>query len=175
MHQRRSGRADRGRGDCRPCVVSLRISALRPGYLSLTLPVGEVKPAIEGHAEFQAFTKAAGDTFAAWRTRTDITARAFGTGGHPKEFIEAISEDLLGAFRKAPLVDPYDIYQHLMDYWAEAMQDDAYLIAAAGWVAGAHHAKSSSVRTRKASWFGPSQATIRSASADSHPTLCRHA
>ena len=32
---------------------------------------------------------------------------------------------------------PYDIYQHLMDYWAETMQDDAYLISAAGWVTGA--------------------------------------
>lgn len=32
------------------------------------------------------------------------------------------------------MLDPYDIYQHLMDYWAETMQDDAYLIAADGWV-----------------------------------------
>ena len=29
-----------------------------------------------------------------------------------------------------PLVDKYDIYQHLMDYWSEVMQDDCYLIAA---------------------------------------------
>jgi type I restriction enzyme M protein len=33
------------------------------------------------------------------------------------------------------LIDPYAVYQHLMDYWAEAMQDDCYLIAADGWVA----------------------------------------
>jgi type I restriction enzyme M protein len=33
------------------------------------------------------------------------------------------------------LLDAYDLYQHLMDYWAETMQDDAYLIAADGWVA----------------------------------------
>ena len=32
-----------------------------------------------------------------------------------------------------PLIDPYDIYQHLMDYWAEVMQDDAYLLVAEGW------------------------------------------
>src|SRR5690606_14416850 len=110
---------------------------LRPGYLSLTLPVAEVKAAIESHAEFQAFTKASSDVFAAWRTRTDATAHAFGPNGHPKEFIEAVSEDLLEAFREAPLVDAYDVYQHLMDYWAEAMQDDAYLIASVGWAAGA--------------------------------------
>jgi type I restriction enzyme M protein len=33
------------------------------------------------------------------------------------------------------LTDAYDVYQHLMDYWAVVMQDDCYLIAADGWAA----------------------------------------
>src|SRR5262249_47101858 len=37
----------------------------------------------------------------------------------------------------AALVDAYDIYQHLMGYWAETMQDDCYLIADDGWKPGA--------------------------------------
>ena len=37
--------------------------------------------------------------------------------------------------RDKPLIDKYDVYQHLMDYWAETMQDDCYLIAADGWKA----------------------------------------
>ena len=41
------------------------------------------------------------------------------------------------AFEAAPLLDPYDVYQHLMDYWSESMQDDAYLVAADGWLKGA--------------------------------------
>jgi len=35
----------------------------------------------------------------------------------------------------AALIDNYDVYQHLMDYWAETMQDDCYLIAEDGWKA----------------------------------------
>jgi type I restriction enzyme M protein len=31
------------------------------------------------------------------------------------------------------LLDAYDVYQHLMDYWAETMQDDVYMIASDGW------------------------------------------
>jgi type I restriction enzyme M protein len=31
------------------------------------------------------------------------------------------------------LVDTYDVYQHLMDYWAETMQDDVYMIVSDGW------------------------------------------
>ena len=53
----------------------------------------------------------------------------------PKGLIETIAEDLLAIFKTAPLLDAYDVYQHLMDYWAETMQDDCYIIAADGWVA----------------------------------------
>ena len=35
----------------------------------------------------------------------------------------------------ASLIDPYGVYQHLMDYWAETMQDDAWMIVADGWQA----------------------------------------
>jgi len=57
--------------------------------------------------------------------------------GHPKALIETIAESLLATFRAAPLLDAYDVYQHLMDYWAETIQDDCYLIAGDGWKAGA--------------------------------------
>lgn len=109
---------------------------LRPGYLSLTRPIAEVKSAIEEHAEFRTFTASAAATFTEWRGRADTACRAFAPGDQPKELIESISEDLLAAFQSVPLVDPYDVYQHLMDYWAEALQDDSYVIAATGWVAG---------------------------------------
>jgi type I restriction enzyme M protein len=32
-------------------------------------------------------------------------------------------------------MDKYDVYQHLMNYWNETMQDDCYLIAVDGWKA----------------------------------------
>jgi hypothetical protein len=61
------------------------------------------------------------------------TLKGFAQDDHPKVLIETLSEDLLVAFAKLPLLDHYDIYQHLMDYWAETMQDDCYLITADGW------------------------------------------
>jgi hypothetical protein len=57
----------------------------------------------------------------------------FAQDGRPKALIETIAENLLATFRAAPLLAAYDIYQHLMDYWAETMQDDCYLIADDGW------------------------------------------
>jgi type I restriction enzyme M protein len=110
-------------------------SGRRPGYARLTLPVAELKPAIFGHAEFAAFQEKARKRFAAWRKAATVRLTGFGKDGHPKALIEAIAEELLEVFKQAPLLDAYDIYQHLMDYWVEAMQDDAYLIAAGDWAA----------------------------------------
>ncbi|WP_353268201.1 class I SAM-dependent DNA methyltransferase [Gemmatimonas sp.] len=110
-------------------------SAGRPGYARLACPIAEVKPAILGHAEFAAFQRLATERFTAWRDSATQQLTAFDQGGHPKALIGAIAEELLAAFEAAPLLDAYDVYQHLMDYWAESMQDDAYLIAADGWVA----------------------------------------
>ena len=110
-------------------------SAGRPGYARLKLPLTEVKSAILGHPEFAAFQQKATTVFAGWRKATTPRLTGFGKDGHPKALIETIAEDLLDQFRQAPLLDAYDIYQHLMDYWAETMQDDAYLLAADGWIA----------------------------------------
>ena len=37
------------------------------------------------------------------------------------------------------LLDKYDVYQRLMDYWNETMQDDLYLITSSIWVEAARH------------------------------------
>lgn len=110
-------------------------SAGHAGYVQLKLPLLELKSAILGHAEFQTFNEQATQRFADWRTSATQRLRAFGAGGHPKVLIETLAEELLAAFADVPLIDGYDVYQHLMDYWSATMQDDAYLIAADGWVA----------------------------------------
>ena len=99
-------------------------SAGRPGYARLKLPLTEVKPAILGHAEFAAFKQKATKVLRRLAQGHTPQLTGFGKDGHPKALIETIAEDLLAAFRQAPLLDAYDVYQHLMDYWAETMQDD---------------------------------------------------
>jgi len=105
-----------------------------PGYCELTS--ADVKPAIFGHPEFAAFKTGVDKLFAKWKAANTPRLKGFAAdaaSGHPKALIETLSEALLAAFAQAPLLDHYDIYQHLMDYWAQTMQDDCYLIAADGW------------------------------------------
>jgi len=109
----------------------------RPGYCQMKLPIAEVKPAIFGHAEFTTYNDSATKLLIQWSNASTPRLKSFAQDGHPKPLIETIAEDLLTTFKTAPLLDAYDVYQHLMDYWAENMQDDCYLIAADGWKAGA--------------------------------------
>lgn len=110
-------------------------SAGRSGYVLLKLPLAEVKSAILDHPEFHVFQQKVTKLFTKWRKALTPRLTGFGKDDHPKALIETVSETLLAAFQAAPLLDAYDVYQHLMDYWAETMQDDCYLIAADGWVA----------------------------------------
>ncbi len=105
----------------------------RPGYCQLKLSLAEVKTAILSHAEFTAFNGSVTKLLANWEQANRPRLMGFGKESQPKALIETIAEDLLQKFKTAPLLDAYDIFQHLMDYWAATMQDDCYLIAADGW------------------------------------------
>jgi len=107
----------------------------RPGYLDLAVEKAAIKAVIYQHPEFTAFIAGMNNHFAAWRDRSTATLKALRAGCHPKEVIGELSESLLAHYAGKPLIDPYDVYQHLMDYWVETMQDDVYLIAADGWKA----------------------------------------
>lgn len=52
----------------------------------------------------------------------------------PKTLIERMGQSIRNLFGEGNLlVDEYDAYEQLMNYWAETMQDDVYMIMADGW------------------------------------------
>ncbi|ENB9665895.1 N-6 DNA methylase [Pseudomonas putida] len=123
-------------------MPALRAALFKPashlGYFELASR--EVKPVIFAHPQFTAFKAGVDTLFNQWLARSIPLLKSFAAdeaSSHPKTLIAILSEDLLSAFAKAPLLDYYDIYQHLMDYWTGSMQDDCYLISADGWKAGA--------------------------------------
>ncbi|WP_410509144.1 type I restriction-modification system subunit M [Methanosarcina hadiensis] len=107
----------------------------RPGYLELAVDKAAIKSTIYEHPEFAAFIADMNAHFAAWRETTSSMLWQLQPGFHPKEIIDGLSENLLAHYADKPLINKYDIYQHLMDYWAETMQDDCYLISDEGWKA----------------------------------------
>ena len=107
----------------------------RPGYSVLRPAASDVKASIFGHAEFNTYNQTVTGRFDSWRAANRTGMIEIAVGDHPKKLIAALSESLLTTFQDVPLLDAYDAYQHLMDYWAETMQDDVYLLVQDGWKA----------------------------------------
>lgn len=121
--------------DVCPKLKSALFKECRPGYVELAVEKAAIKTTIFEHPEFVAFTKGMAKHFEAWRTKNAVGLKALKIGVHPKDVIFDLSEGLLAHYSGKPLINKYDVYQHLMDYWAEAMQDDCYAIAQDGWKA----------------------------------------
>lgn len=106
----------------------------RPGYCRALIAAEQVKTTILHHPEFEAFARQSLEPFVAWHDRAAL--KNIQQGDNPKQIIQRISEDLLQAYAATPLLNKYDVYQILMDYWAKTMQDDVYVLVQDGWQAG---------------------------------------
>lgn len=107
----------------------------RAGYMDLAVDKAAIKTTIHQHPQFVAFLAGMTAHFDAWKAQAAASLKALEPGFHPKQFISGFADGLLAHYQGKSLVDAYDIYQHLMDYWMDVQQDDAYAIAAEGWVA----------------------------------------
>lgn len=110
------------------------LGAERPGYSRLKVEPDAIKSTIFEHAEFKAWSAKVSGLFEDWKRRNEPRLMDISATLKPKSLIHTLSEDLLAAFEEPLLIDAYDIYQHLMDFWAETMQDDVYLVVSDGWV-----------------------------------------
>ena len=118
-----------------PALKDALFTPQRPGYVDLAVGKALIKPTIHQHPEFTAFLADMTAHFDTWKTKASETMKGLEPGFHPKQFIAGFADGLLAHYQGKPLVDAYDIYQHLMDYWMDVQQDDAYVVAADGWVA----------------------------------------
>jgi len=107
----------------------------RAGYFDLKIQHQDIKATIFSHPEFSSYSKRVVKLFDEWSENSKKILKKIRLGDKPKEIITQISEALLTTFSKSDLIDKYDIYQNLMTYWSEIMQDDIYLIAVNGWKA----------------------------------------
>jgi type I restriction enzyme M protein len=121
---------------CPSLKTALFKKSEREGYSELKIESDEVKKTILSHPEFSAFQKTVLKIFSSWRGKTDAFLKNISTKDHPKAIIQSIANDLFVACKSLRLIEKYDIYQHLMTYWEEVMQDDVYILTTEGWETG---------------------------------------
>lgn len=104
-------------------------------YSDLKIGKDSINKTIFTYPEFISFSKEMDSLFESWKIRNTKFLKALTIGIKPKQIIHNISEDILKTYTDKKLMSKYDVYQHLMNYWNEVMQDDCYLIAVDGWKA----------------------------------------
>ena len=109
----------------------------RDGYSDARVDADEVRRVVLEHQEFKTYGDRVRRVFDGWRREYAPSLRKLAVGHAPKALIRDLSEDLLHRFAGLPLLDRYDVYQCLMDYWDEVMQDDVYLVVTEGWAEAA--------------------------------------
>ena len=107
----------------------------RPNYSKLAVPKETIKESIFNHAQFMDYSQQLDKIYQKWEKETKPKLWNINNATKPKKLIHDISEALLNHYKNKNLIDPYDIYQHLMNYWNEILKDDAYLILEDGWIA----------------------------------------
>jgi type I restriction enzyme M protein len=108
----------------------------RKGYSQLKISKENIKSTIFNHSEFTAYSDKVNNVFSNWKKNIVPELKNIEKGVNPKKLIQEVSENLLQTFGSLKLIDNYDVYQHLMVYWNDMMQDDVYVISDDGWGAG---------------------------------------
>ncbi len=116
-----------------PSLRRTLFTSYREGYSKALVKAAEVKSTILEHPEFKHFAEISLALFQRWKEQANLAV--LNQNDFPKDVIHRISEKLLDAYTDAPLLDRYDMYQIIMNYWFDTMQDDVYFITQDGWAA----------------------------------------
>ncbi|AWS53538.1 MULTISPECIES: type I restriction-modification system subunit M [Proteus] len=117
-----------------PSIRAALFKPAREGYSEALVKASEVKNTILNHDEFKQFATNSLQHYHVWARASNLAE--ISVGDQPKALIAEISESLLQSYSQTPLLSKYDIYQILMDYWSDTMQDDVYVLVQDGWSTG---------------------------------------
>ncbi|MBD3617462.1 MAG: type I restriction-modification system subunit M [Gracilimonas sp.] len=132
-----------------PGIKDTLFEPLRDGYLQLKVDKDAINETVFAHPEFSRYSTELSELFAGWKSAHYESMKNIDEDTRPKEFIAEIAEDLLDRYRGKALIDPYDIYQHLMNYWFETLRDDVYMIVEDGWTATLEPVRNSKGKIKK--------------------------
>jgi type I restriction enzyme M protein len=108
-----------------------------------------VQQAILDSPEFQQFATAARNLAVEWFAAHRETLVGIHADTRPGDLIEAIGDDLLARFMPVALLDGYDVYEQLLEYWNDVMHDDVFLVMNDGWLEAAKPRKAIENKERK--------------------------
>lgn len=114
-----------------PALKNILFQPLRKGYYSLAIQKEAVLPSIMADADFIKNFERVKKAFYLWKENAAPVLGAIDKETNPDKLIEPLSRQLLFDFAEVPLLDKYDIYEALLEYWIDTMRDDVYALCCA--------------------------------------------
>ena len=108
---------------------------LREGYFDLAIPKSEISKSVESNESFQRQASHFNDTLAQWCNDIKVEMDKVEKDNDPKSLIASWSQNVLNTFTSCKsLIDAYDVYDQLMGYYNDILQDDLFMISRDGWM-----------------------------------------
>ena len=76
------------------------------------------------------------DLFNIWKNQFELELKNIHKYIDPKSLVREMGESILYIYSEAKLLDRFDVYDYLLNYWNETMQDDVYVLISSGYEAG---------------------------------------
>ena len=111
-----------------PSLKSELLSAISEKYYNLNVAHENIRQTIYKNAAFSAYGEKLDEAFAAWKAKESPVLSALDEDISARELIVSLAEDIIAQFEHLTLIDKYDVYQVLLAYWNEVMNDDVSLI-----------------------------------------------
>jgi type I restriction enzyme M protein len=110
-------------------------------YVELKIEKFKIKETIFEHKDVKIIFNKINKIFCDWKENNILELNKIKIDTNPKKIIQVISESILEKFSAIEIIDKYQIYQKLMDYWKQTMQDDLYFISTFGWTVSIYEEK----------------------------------
>ena len=111
-----------------PSLKSELLTAISEKYYSLNVEHENIRQTIYKNAEFSEYGEKLDEAFTAWKSKEYSVLSSLDEDVSARELIVSLAEDILAEFEHLTLIDKYDVYQVLLAYWNEVMNDDVSLI-----------------------------------------------
>lgn len=111
-----------------PSLKSELLTAISEKYYCLNVEHNIIRQTIYKNTEFSEYGEKLDEAFAAWKAKEYPALSSLDEDVSARELIVSLAEDILTEFEHLTLIDKYDVYQVLLAYWNEVMNDDVSLI-----------------------------------------------
>lgn len=108
---------------------------LRKGYVQLKGEASDVATNLESDPVTEKESNVYLSEIVSWIHYFSSQGYEVKVGDNPKDLIKTWGDRLMRQMQglESSLINAYSTYEHLMNYWAETLQDDCYLISRDGW------------------------------------------